>query len=170
MLSRVKFTFVNSFTDTDVNINISDIKINEVGKVASASISEGNVPTWNITERYALVYDAPAQLTTPNQAVETYYQTMIPEKEEKEYTLSFTVTVVADGKQIACTKYGGDPADADYEEAVKLPETVFENGKGYDFKAHIKPTTVGDIYPIEFNVTVTDWVETGETVIDGFGA
>ena len=158
MLSRIQFTFVNKFEGSEL-VTISDVKINGVPQTGSIE----DWPTWiPSTEKETIAFGAMVGNFASTKIDTTSYKYIIPCNAEN-ITVDFTVVVTDNGQEIAREEYKAKPLYSDY--AGK----VFAAGQSYNFTANIKPTTVGDIFPIEFNVTVTPWGKDTESVIPGFG-
>lgn len=159
MLSRIQFTFVNKFEGSEL-VTISGVKINGVPQTGSIE----TWPTWiPSTETETIEFGEMVGNFASTKIDTTSYKYIIP-CEAKDITVDFTVVVTDNGQEIAREVYTAKPLYSDY--AGK----VFAAGQSYNFTANIKPTTVGDIYPIEFNVTVTPWGADTESVIPGFEA
>ena len=160
MLSRVKFTFTNQFTGNEV-MEISGVKINGVARNGSARIETGDgtastktTPTWTAgDDNISLEFGEMSSQTTgfaKNAKDVTVYKYIIPE-ENTEYTIDFKVVVYSEGVQVAAKQYTGV--------RIKTEEYDFEPGNSYTFNANIAADDAGEIYPIEFTVEVSAWVE-----------
>ena len=169
MLSRVKFTFTNKFTGNE-KMEISGVKINGVAKDGSATIATGDgtastktLPTWTAgSEDITLDFGEMSSQTLENRFVKdnqdiTVYKYIIPEN-NTEYTIDFNVVVYSEGVQVAAKEYTGV--------RIKKEAYSFEPGKSYTFNANIAADDAGEIYPIEFTVEVSAWVEVDGGDID----
>lgn len=170
MLSRVRFSFENTFADDNVTIKISNVQLNNVIATADANIvtttERGDTLVANWTSKVkdlivnfqdaSEVSDAVGQ----NGKFTTEYRLFIPDKDivqKGAYTLTFTLDVYADNVLVLTKTYTVDNP-AEHCEAVGLKEFKYENGRSYLFNAKINGNLLKEeIYPIQFDVKVTPW-------------
>ena len=170
MLSRIRFSFTNQFVDDNVTIEISNLKIDNTPISGTANIvytpAEGSKPKSNLvtwehtadkelnfydateTEATTLVSVKSASETNTNIVGYSVYRYIIPGV--NDYKISFDLTVKADNQIIATNTYEGKA----------LPTTdvkSFEAGKGYVFNANINIDQAGQLYPIQWTVSVEKW-------------
>lgn len=159
MLSRVRFSFTNTFDDNDVKIEIRNIKIENTPTSGDATIvydldAKTNSVSWTTTGTKELnFFDTADELllnvpSLSNNVGTSVYRYVIPG--ENNYTIAFDLVAKANDQIIAQKKYT----------AVALPtdkQSTFVPGVSYIFNANIAADKVGNIYPIEWTVTVQDW-------------
>ena len=159
MLSRVRFSFTNTFDDNDVKIEIRNIKIENTPTSGDATIvydldAKTNTVSWTTTGTNELnFFDTKDELllnvpSLSNNVGTSVYRYVIPG--ENNYTIAFDLVAKANEQIIAQKTYTG----------VTLPtdkQSTFAPGVSYIFNANIAADKVGNIYPIEWTVTVQDW-------------
>lgn len=158
MLSRLAFTFKNTFANANYSFQISNVQIG--GLINEASCTLGVDPTnliWTPTESNQPVQ---VNVTLPEGATAT---TANPIRTSKDYTyiipggqaisISFDVTVLLGGKIYSVRTLNGTIAAATYEP-----------GKSYMLTAEINQDNIieGGAKPIEFNVTSVNGWDTNE--------
>jgi len=165
MLSRVKFTFKNTFESVNSNITISDVKITDATAKASINKVDGEM-LWTPSA------DAPGTFTIPftnvitaelqsgrlegGESMETEHQYIIPVNGESTYHVSFVITL-----------YNYDPDKDLYTEVAKyphnnvaLPVLQYTNNYSYNFVAEINNKTIdpdNELTPILFKPSVEPW-------------
>lgn len=151
VLSKIKFTF--STTLNNVNIAISELKVNKVPDTGNYTNS-GSTGSWGTpsgTKDYELTV---AEQVTQSEAKSSTEVIVMPQTFSTGLTVSFTVTVT-----------GGLSLTA--EHTVTLPTTAWEEGKCYNYKAELTPENIdplNPLKPVEFgDPTVNGW----ESFTDG---
>ena len=171
MLARVRFAFRNGFADDNVTIEISNVELNGLIATADATITQNGVATWDNTSGAIKLdfQDKDDVFTLKNESINqetetdtiaTEYRLFIPTSVvDKAYSLSFDLVVKADGVTVLTKKYTVDNNRGTNDDpAVELNAVNYENGKSYLFSATINGDLLKeDIYPIQFDVKVTDW-------------
>lgn len=166
MLSRVKFSFQNTFVDDNISFEVSNIQLLDVTKKADATISLGTdgklVATWapNGSEVTNVnFYDSKNEvlINMPEAQTDTLasvYRLIIPQT--ASYKVAFDLVVKSEGNVIATVKFA-DVEDADHS-AVVLNSTEFKNGQSYVFNAKVNENVLtNDLHPITFTVNVEPW-------------
>lgn len=154
LLSKIKFTFINGFANSNTKIAIKNITMN-APKKGSINLSDGDwwsTNKWVILEEGAVLdfgnADGGNQIETTKSAecdVECF--TIPDDTDSSIYKINFTVEL-----------YHGTYAQAAYTEdiTVSLTDQVFKIGKSYNFIATISGDSLG-LKPIEFTVAVNPW-------------
>lgn len=175
LLSRVKFTFTNSFSSDNSLIKVKDIKITDA--TAKASIDKhAGATAWtastdapgtfeiNFTR---IVPSAIANGIAPNGSMETEHQYIFPLTSAAIYHVSFTVELINyDQKSETYTTM------ATYKHLkVALPEITYACNFSYNFVADINPNTIdpeNTLNPIQFTPEVTPWGKFNDEVVEGY--
>ena len=165
MLSKVKFTFKNGFTNTNSTIKISDVTMTAP---ASGSINVAQENWWS-TNQWVLTEGQENALTLKFGNA----------KGAKDLTLTATasdecelerLTIPADKTQKYVVKfyvelYQGDVLAIDGERTAEITGVALEIGKAYNFTAELNASNLTDdvtenpLFPITFEVEeVKDWV------------
>lgn len=155
LLSRVMFTFENSFSSTGSYIEISDVKVTNVNSEGTINFMADSA-AWEIAKGSTFAVDFP--LTT-NNGVEfnnqgsavTQWSYFIPANQA--YTLTFTVKLYSGSEN-------GDVLAGTYAKSCTLPAMQMQPGYSYNFTASINESNVSStpLTPITFTVTgVSDW-------------
>lgn len=156
LLSRVKFTFKNTFPETAAaKISVSNVKITNAytnGEITPAAANAA----WTVTNNDLQVSFASADvvdLVAGTGTAATDHMYLIPVA-SPSYTVTFTVTLNQNG------------ATSNYDHTATIT-TGMEMGKSYNFVASLNQDNVtpNPLYPIEFTATVTNWGDFGNTDI-----
>lgn len=145
VLSKIKFTF--STTLNNVNIAISDLKVQQVPNTGNYTNS-GSTGSWGSpsgTKDYDLTV---AEQVTKSDAKSSSEIIVMPQTFSQGLTVSFKVTVT-----------GGLSLTADH--TVTLPTTAWEEGKCYNYKAELTPENIDPLNPLKP-------VEFGDPTVDGW--
>ena len=164
LLSKVKFTFKNGFTNNNAYIDVKNVTLTAPKK---ASINLAQADWWSANEwvldankeTVALKFgDACAKTAPAVSQVAAEERLTIPADANVEYTVTFDVQL-----------YMGDvPA---FSEPQTLTSTIkgvaLEMGKAYNFSAEINASNISEngvaLQPIVFDVNeVKEWIEAGE--------
>lgn len=165
LLSKVKFTFKNGFTNENTSLVVKNIKIvnapakgnidvnksrldfvwnltqGEFTELAFGDVNGGNpMPLYNAEKVENGVFD-------PECAVE---RLTIPADNTRAYTIEFDLAL-----------YYGDQLGMESHKEICLEDQAFEIGKNYNLVATINAENFADeaLKAIEFDVVVEDWVE-----------
>ena len=133
VLSKIKFTF--STTLNNVNIAISDLKINQVPDTGNYTNS-GSTGSWGSpsgTKDYDLTV---AEEVTKSDAKSSTEVIVMPQTFSVGLSVSFKVTVT-----------GGLSLTADH--TVTLPTTAWVEGKCYNYKAELTPENIDPLIPLK---------------------
>ena len=168
MLARVHFQFTNTFADENVTIEVRNVKLHGAIAKADATIDTG-VATWTadgtdkVTLNFQDATDDVISLAKDASGV-TNYRLFIPTTvSDGAYTLTFDLDVLADGVTVLSKSYKVNGEDAEAPIALKGAE--YANGKSYLFNANISGDLLkNEIFPIQFDVKVTDWA--ADTTVD----
>lgn len=155
MLSRVKFTFKNTFPSTAAaKISVKEVKITNAytkGTFTPAATE----PAWDTTAgEAALSVTFPGTIDNLEAGTgtgSTEHRYFIP-KATPSYTVSFKVTLTQGA------------VSNDYDHTATITTTM-EPGKSYNFVASLNEENTADdkLYPIEFDATVTEWTDFSDT-------
>ncbi|MBR2424405.1 MAG: hypothetical protein IKB18_04460 [Tidjanibacter sp.] len=145
ILSKVKFSFTNAFTTSNVSVKAVGIKMNAVKK---ATYNIASAAWENQAESVDLAFGDTEAIAAATSAVECANERLlIPTPATQEYTISFTIKV-----------YNGTVEVNSVEKTSKIKGVSFEQGKAYNLTAEITPESLG-MDAIEFTVKVNDWEE-----------
>ena len=156
LLSRVKFTFKNTFPATAAaKISVSDVKITNAYTNGEITPAADNA-AWTVTNnnlQVSFASTAVVDLVAGTGTAATDHMYLIPVA-SPSYTVTFTVTLNQNG------------ATSDYNHTATIT-TGMEMGKSYNFVASLNQDNVtpNPLYPIEFTATVTNWGDFGNTDI-----
>lgn len=156
MLSRLGFSFKNTFENSAYSFRISNVKISNLINTATCELGvEPTALVWTPAEGIAKASDIMVTMTNTiaNQggAVSTVtgnYKYIIP-GDAQEIKISFDVTVLLGGNVYSKRTLKGS-----------IPATDYQPGKSYMLTAEINQDNIieGGAKPIEFGVsTVTGW-------------
>ena len=170
LLSRVLIQFKNEFEAGDVTLNVSNLKLSGLAKVADLNLVDTTWAEPTDTDK-SLVLDKQELLGFPNANINrnendtaiavgasamTNHFYLIPEAiDYEEYLLEFTVTAWQGPKD-------GQVKIGEYPHKVYLDKMTFEKGKQYCLTARFNSKNVNPeamLQPIEFTVSVTPWGE-----------
>ncbi|MCM1521852.1 MAG: fimbrillin family protein [Muribaculaceae bacterium] len=165
MLSRVKFTFKNTFAAEGSLIRIQNVKITDA--TAEATINKVNgETTWSEPNGVFTIPFTNVRNSTMIQNtsfvpgggtayVATDHQYIIPLTAETSYQLSFTATLMNYNE----IKEEYDVVRA-YDHVVDLPTMAYLSNHSYNFIAEINDETIDPehaLRPIEFTASISDW-------------
>lgn len=169
MLSRVMFTFKNTFAAEGSLIRVQNVKITNA--TAEATINKVNgEDTWSEpVGTFAIPFSNVRNNTMIQNTsfvpgggaayVATDHQYIIPLSAEATYQLSFTVTLMNYNE--INEEYEVVRA---YDHLVDLPALAYKNNCSYNFIAEINDETIdpdNTLRPIEFTATISDWEDFG---------
>ena len=181
LLSKVKFSFVNQFDNANAFIVVKDIVITNAETEGTIDLAVAN--WWdNVSDATTNKADWDVKTTAPfafgNAAttaagedkiaqfkeIESYNEMLLFPVNDKTFTITFAVDL-----------YMGEVLADTYNHSIDVTTTL-EMGKAYDFKATFNAKNIIDpddpthpedvLQPIEFEVTVIDWVQAGEVEVN----
>lgn len=164
LLSKLKFTFKNAFTNPTTTVKVTNLKMTAPGK---ATIDLATTDWWTAPEKWVL--DATAENVTldfgavndgvqantkipANTAWESSVERLtIPAVDTQAYTITFDVVM-----------YQGDVEALVVSHEVVLNGKAFEMGKAYNLVTELNAMNIDpnatELYPIEFTVVeVKEW-------------
>lgn len=156
MLSKLKFSFTNCFTNENSYIVVKNITITDAPKLGEIALNVNTDIAWQTTpgETTALVFGdvEGAKRLAVGESGDCATQCLtIPADNTRRYNIEFDVEL-----------YNGDQLGMTSHKVVKLEGQAFEIGKQYALQADITPDNIADkaLQPIEFDViTVNSWVD-----------
>lgn len=167
MLSKVKFSFTNGFTNELATIDVKNIKM----VVPATADIDVNVADW-WTENNWKNYDGTATVAFGDACAKTGIgesqecdneRIVLPANDDVVYTVTFDVAL-----------YQGDVVAYEGTKTVEVKGVALEMGKAYNFTAELNASNITEdgteLLPIEFDVIeVKEWVEAGAQtgVIEG---
>ena len=160
LLSKVKFTFTNGFTNPNMYIDVKNVRIVNAPAQANVVLNnkwwEANPWTDYLGTTELAFGDACAKTAMSETQVAANERLTIPASAEFEYKVEFEVAL-----------YMGDVEAYKGTKTSYVKGVALEMGKAYNFTATLNHKNVGDnaLYPIEFEVEVDEWVDGG--IFDG---
>lgn len=167
MLSKVKFSFTNGFTNELATIDVKNIKM----VVPATADIDVNVADW-WTENNWKNYGGTATVAFGDACAKTGIgesqecdneRIVLPANDDVVYTVTFDVAL-----------YQGDVVAYEGTKTVEVKGVALEMGKAYNFTAELNASNItedgSELLPIEFDVIeVKEWVEAGAQtgVIEG---
>lgn len=156
LLSKLKFSFTNRFTNENSYIVVKNITITDAPKLGEIALNVNTDIAWQTTagETTALVFGdvEGAKRLAVGESGDCATQCLtIPADNTRRYNIEFDVEL-----------YNGDQLGMTSHKVVKLEGQAFEIGKQYALQADITPDNIADkaLQPIEFDViTVNSWVD-----------
>ena len=156
LLSKIKFTFVNSFTNINAHLAVKDVVITDAPGEGTIELNTANA-AWKLTEgkttrlEFGDVNDGNAfDLGLENKKECATERLTIPADKTRRYAIQFTLVL-----------YYGDQPAMESHKSVTLEGQAFEMGKHYNLVADINPENFDEdaLQPIIFKAAVNDWVE-----------
>ena len=149
LLSKVKFTFKNSFRTDNVTIKVTDVEM-KVAETASINLAATDYSkNWvNLAGETTLDFGDVDVLSIGQSAATENERLTIPAlatDAKAVYNITFNVEL-----------YNGDVLAHTYPKEATISGYELVMGKAYNFTAEITPATLG-LEPIEFTVTVKPW-------------
>ena len=154
LLSKLKFTFTNAFTNANTSIKVKNITITDApGEGVIALNVEQRA--WNVTAdkttRLEFGHANGGELIKITESAECDAERLtISDDYRRRYNIEFDVEL-----------YYGDQLGLSSHKVVKLEGQTFEIGKQYNLTASITPENIAEeaLKPIEFDVIVDEWVD-----------
>lgn len=167
LLSKVKFTFTNGFTNENMYIDVKEVRIVNAPAAGTIDLAVENWwdnDDWTVSGEQALAFgDACDKTAMGKTQVAANELLTIPASSDYEYMVEFKVAL-----------YMGDVLAYEGTKTSYVKGVALEMGKAYNFSATLNGsnfTEEGDeLMPIVFDVVeVKDWVEAGDvaTVLPG---
>lgn len=163
ILSKVAFSFTNTFTDGNTTLSVYNVKINNTAKTGTMAIADGEDKAWVGADN--LVVPFGAQAATANTLataaiangaeLKLAHHYVIPA--EREYNITFDVDLYQAGVYLAT-----------YKHEIKSTIDFAKNGN-YVLSVKLAPESIdpkNELYPIEFTVNeVEDWRDNGSVAL-----
>lgn len=154
LLSKLKFTFINGFTTSNITMKVSEIQMT-VPKVAKIDLAvenwwDGDDWKFSGSETSTLDFADVPVLEITKSAASANERLTIPAGKDATYQISFKVNL-----------YVGDQPAMEVIKTATLTGVEFKMGRSYNIKAEINPDNLG-LHPIEFDVEVKDWIPEGD--------
>lgn len=154
LLSKLKFTFTNLFTNENAHLAVKNIVITDAPKVGNIALNDTE-RAWKITDgqftllEFGSVNEGKA--FNINDSFECAAERLtIPADNTRRYNIEFDLEL-----------YYGDQLALSSHKVVKLEGQTFEIGKNYNIKADITRDNFAEkpLKSIEFTVEVDEWIE-----------
>lgn len=154
LLSKLKFTFTNLFTNENAHLAVKNIVITDAPKVGNIALNVAE-RAWEITDGQFTLLEFGSvnedKAFNINESFECAAERLtIPADNTRRYNIEFDLEL-----------YYGDELALSSHKVVKLEGQTFEIGKNYNIKADITPNNFAEeaLKPIEFTVEVDEWIE-----------
>lgn len=165
LLSKIKFTFKNGFTNENTSLAVKNIKIVNAPAKGNIDVNKSRLDfVWNLTqgEFTELAFgDVNGGNPMPLYSAEkvengvfdpecAFERLTIPADNTRAYTIEFDLVL-----------YYGDQLGMESHKEICLEDQAFEIGKNYNLVATINAENFADeaLKAIEFDVEVENWVE-----------
>ena len=154
LLSKLKFTFTNAFTNANTSIKVKNITITDApgeGVIALNVAERAWKATADKTTRLEFGHANGGELIKITESAECDAERLtISADNTRRYNIEFDVEL-----------YYGDQLGLSSHKVVKLEGQTFEIGKQYNLTASITPENIAEeaLKPIEFDVIVDEWVD-----------
>lgn len=161
LLSKIKFTFTNGLSNEHSSMAISNVKMVVPAK---GTVDLAVKPyVWNVTENETLTLNFGQILDKADNDTHLAI-TGVGEIENELLTIPLATTQsVISSYEISfdVTIYNGDQVANTIHKTATITGTTFEAGKCYNITAILNAENLG-LKPIDFTVTVEDWVHGGD--------
>ena len=158
ILSKVAFSFTNTFTDGNTTLKVYNVQINNTAKTGKMKIDEGEDKAWVGADNLVVPFgdQATAAKVLANGAeLKLAHHYVIPA--EREYNITFSVDLYQAGVYLAT-----------YNHEIKSTINFAKNGN-YVLSVKLAPESIdpkNELYPIEFTVNeVEDWRDNGSVAL-----
>lgn len=159
ILSKVAFSFTNTFTDGNTTLNVYNVKINNTAKTGKMAIAEGVDDAWVGDGDLVVPFGAEAANADDALAngaeLKLAHHYVIPA--ERMYNITFSVDLYQAGVYLAT-----------YNHEIKSTINFAKNGN-YVLSVKLAPESIdpkNELYPIEFTVNeVEDWRDNGSVAL-----
>lgn len=152
LLSKVKFTFTETFAD-NLTVEVSNLKIVN-SKTKGTYKYDTDAYKWEIgTDTREITYETPVVVSTSYKPEECY---VLPQS-TTGLTASFTVTVK---DELGAEVMSKDFTSTDAVSLNVTNATEWQNGYAYNYTAELTPAVINpDAKPIQFTATADTWTE-----------
>lgn len=159
ILSKVAFSFTNTFTDDNTSLNVYNVKINNTAKTGTMAIEAGADDAWEVAGDLVVPFGAEAANADDALAngaeLKLAHHYVIPA--ERMYNITFSVDLYQAGVYLAT-----------YNHTIESTINFAKNGN-YVLSVKLAPETIdpdNELYPIEFTVNeVEDWRDNGSVAL-----
>ena len=160
ILSKVAFSFTNTFTDGNTSLNVYNVKINNTAKTGTMAIDDDGVDAaWVGVDNLVVPFGAQAADATAALAngkeLKLAHHYVIPA--ERMYNITFSVDLYQAGVYLAT-----------YNHTIESTINFAKNGN-YVLSVKLAPESIdpkNELYPIEFTVNeVEDWRDNGSVAL-----
>ena len=159
ILSKVAFSFTNTFTDNKTTLNVYNVKINNTAKTGTMAIAEGVDAAWEVAGDLIVPFGAQAanaDAALANGAeLKLDHHYVIPA--QRAYNITFDVDLYQAGVYLAT-----------YNHTINSAIDFAKNGN-YVLSVKLAPESIdpdNELYPIEFTVNeVEDWRDNGSVAL-----
>jgi hypothetical protein len=159
ILSKVAFSFTNTFTDGKTTLNVYNVKINNTAETGEMKIANGVDAAWEVAGDLIVPFNEKAtDVVTPlanGAELKLAHHYVIPA--QREYKITFDVDL-----------YQADVYLATYNHTINSTINFAKNGN-YVLSVKLAPETIDPanlLYPIEFTVNeVEDWRDNGSVAL-----
>ena len=158
-MSKVAFSFTNTFTDGNTTLNVYNVKINNTAKTGTMAIADGVDAAWEVAGDLVVPFGAQAADATAALAngaeLKLAHHYVIPA--QRAYNITFSVDL-----------YQADVYLATYNHTINSAIDFAKNGN-YVLSVKLAPESIdpdNELYPIEFTVNeVEDWRDNGSVAL-----
>lgn len=158
ILSKVAFSFTNTFTDGNTSLSVYNVKINNTAKTGTMAIANGVDAAW-VGDGDLIVpfgdQTTAAKVLANGAELKLAHHYVIPA--ERMYNITFSVDLYQAGVYLAT-----------YNHEIKSTINFAKNGN-YVLSVKLAPESIdpkNELYPIEFTVNeVEDWRDNGSVAL-----
>lgn len=159
ILSKVAFSFTNTFTDNNTTLNVYNVKINNTAETGEMKIANGVDAAWEVDGDLVVPFGAQAANADAaldnGEELKLAHHYVIPA--ERTYNITFDVDLYQAGVYLAT-----------YEHEIESTINFAKNGN-YVLSVKLAPESIdpeNELYPIEFTVNeVEDWKDNGSVAL-----
>lgn len=159
ILSKVAFSFTNTFTDDNTSLNVYNVKINNTAKTGTMAIEAGADDAWEVAGDLVVPFGAEAANADDALAngaeLKLAHHYVIPA--QRVYNITFSVDLYQAGVYLAT-----------YNHTIESTINFAKNGN-YVLSVKLAPESIdpeNELYPIEFTVNeVEDWRDNGSVAL-----
>ena len=164
ILSKVAFSFTNTFTDGNTTLSVYNVKINNTAKTGTMAIVDGEDKAWEGVDNLVVPFGDQANavntlkakaIANKNGTLKLDHHYVIPA--ERAYNITFDVDLYQAGVYLAT-----------YNHTINSTIDFAKNGN-YVLSIKLAPESIdpeNKLYPIEFTVNeVEDWRDNGSVAL-----
>lgn len=163
ILSKVAFSFTNTFTDGNTTLSVYNVKINNTAKTGDMAIADGVDADWVGVDNLVVPFGDQANAVDTLEAkaldngaeLKLAHHYVIPA--EREYNITFDVDLYQAGVYLTT-----------YNHTINSTINFAKNGN-YVLSVKLAPESIdpeNELYPIEFTVNeVEDWKDNGSVAL-----